>query len=361
MKTNKLTTLTIAALVSVGAYATSFDLTSQETDVLAGEVLENTTQVQVDDTAIKSIEQNGKRYTSYNPEQYAKLVNESNWSPDMKVNSAMTVKLQALLDWNHASPGPIDGGWGMNSKKALKNFQKIRGLSPTGKLDVATWNALIENIPSDQEVLVYYTITDADVKASYKKLPKDAESRSKLKAMGYESIQEMLGERFHMDVGYLKQINPNKRFVKGESITVINPGKSFNGKVTRVVADRNEKILYAYNGSQLVATYPTTVGGNETTTPSGKFKVVNKVKMPTYKATVNKDGDNPQTFFLPPGPNSPVGVVWMGLNKPSYGIHGSPVPEGISRQHSLGCIRLTNWDVLELSANLEVGASVEIR
>lgn len=329
---------------------------SDDQDIVSGEVVSST----ADHLTINSIEQGGKRTTVHGLDEYAKRVNESVWSQDMKQNTAMTVKLQVLLDWNHASPGPIDGGWGMNSKKALTNFQKIKGLNPSGRMDQATWDALNEGIASDQPVLVSYTITAEDAKGPYQRLPADVEARSKLKALSYENIQEMLGERFHMDVAYLRKLNPNKKFVAGETITVINTGKPFDGKVTRVVADRKDKILYAYNGDQLVATYPTTVGGDASTTPGGKYKIVNKVKMPTYKATVNRDGDDKKVFFLPPGPNSPVGVVWMGLNKPSYGIHGSPVPEGISRQSSLGCIRLTNWDVLELVAVIENGATVEI-
>ncbi|OOR83247.1 L,D-transpeptidase family protein [Moraxella canis] len=327
-------------------------------DIVSGEVV---IPAQTDNSTINSIEQGGKRTTIHGLDEYARRVNESVWTENMKVNTAMTVKMQVLLDWNHASPGPIDGGWGMNSKKALTNFQKIKGLEPTGKMNQATWDALIDDIPADQPVLVSYTITEADAKGPYRKLPSDAESRSKLKALSYESIQEMLGERFHMDVAYLRKLNPNKRFVAGETITVINTGKPFEGVVDRVVADRKDKILYAFHGNQLVATYPTTVGGEASTTPGGKYKIINKVKMPTYKATVNRDSEDKKVYYLPPGPNSPVGVVWMGLNKPSYGIHGSPVPEGISRQSSLGCIRLTNWDVLELVAVIENGATVEIR
>lgn len=328
-------------------------------DIVDGEVVQATESA--DSSTINSIEQGGRRTTTVNLSDYAKQVNVSTWSPNMKVNTAMTVKMQALLDWNHASPGPIDGGWGMNSKKALINFQKMHNLEATGKMDEATWAALTKNIDPNQPVLVSYTITKEDVKGPYKALPSDAEARSKLKALGYESIEEMLGERFHMDVKYLKKLNPNKKFAEGETITVINTGKPAAERVTRVVADRSENVLYAYNGDKLVATYPTTVGGSASSTPGGKYKIINKVKMPHYKATVNRDSDNKKHFILPPGPNSPVGVVWMGLNKPSYGIHGSPVPEGISRQASLGCIRLTNWDVLELHANIQNGATVEIR
>ncbi len=97
-----------------------------------------TAQAGVDNSAINSIEKDGKRYTTLSLSNYAKQVNEAVWSPNMRTNTAMTVKIQALLDWNHASPGPIDGGWGMNSKKALLNFQKIKGLPTTGKMDQAT-------------------------------------------------------------------------------------------------------------------------------------------------------------------------------------------------------------------------------
>lgn len=357
MKTLLKTALVLAlASFFVPAFA------NDEGDISYGDVqippIATTTNPDV--SAINSIEKDGKRYTTLNLSNYAKAVNEAVWSPNMKVNSAMTIKLQVLLDWNHASPGPIDGGWGMNSKKALINFQKIQGLPATGKMDEATWEALTKNIPADQPALVSYTLTKDDVNTKFASLPAGAEARSKLKGLYYENIQEMLGERFHMDVAYLKKLNPNSRFQAGDTITVINTGTAYDGRVTRVVADRADKVLYAYNGNKLVAAYPTTVGGSASNTPGGTYKIVNKVKMPHYKATVDKD-TNPKSYILPPGPNSPVGVVWMGLSKPSYGIHGSPVPEGISRQASLGCVRLTNWDVLELSANIDVGATVEIK
>lgn len=321
-----------------------------------------TAQAGVDNSAINSIEKDGKRYTTLSLSNYAKQVNEAVWSPNMRTNTAMTVKIQALLDWNHASPGPIDGGWGMNSKKALLNFQKIKGLPTTGKMDQATWNALTANIPSDQPVIVSYTLTKDDVNGKYSALPAGAEARSKLTSLHYENIQEMLGERFHMDVAYLKLLNKNAKYQAGETITVINTGNNHKGRVTNVVVDRNDKVLYAYNGNKLVAAYPTTIGGSATSTPGGKYKIVNKIKMPHYKATVNRDNEaTKKSYILPPGPNSPVGVVWMGLSRPSYGIHGSPVPEGISRQASLGCVRLTNWDVLELYANIDNNATVEIK
>ncbi|WP_296239878.1 MULTISPECIES: L,D-transpeptidase family protein [unclassified Psychrobacter] len=313
------------------------------------------------DTSIKSIEDvNGKKHTTLNLSNYAKQVNGATWTPNMKVNSAMTIKMQALLDWNHASPGAIDGGWGMNSKKALINFQTMKGLPATGKMDQKTWDALNKNIPANKPVLVTYTITEDDIKTNFASTPAGSEAKSKMKGLYYQDIKEMFGERFHMDVRYLDKLNKNKQYKAGETITVLNTRAPLKQRINRVVANKADKTLYAYNGDKLVATYPTTIGSDATPSPQGSFKIINKVKMPWYKATVGKGADK-QIHMLPPGPNSPVGVVWMGLSKPSYGIHGSPKPEGISRQASAGCVRLTNWDVLEVYANIENGATVELK
>ncbi|GAF58458.1 LOW QUALITY PROTEIN: protein ErfK/SrfK [Psychrobacter sp. JCM 18902] len=313
------------------------------------------------DTSIKSIEDvNGKKHTTLNLSNYAKQVNGATWTPNMKVNSAMTIKMQALLDWNHASPGASDGGWGMNSKKALINFQTMKGLPATGKMDQKTWDALNKNIPANKPVLVTYTITEDDIKTNFASTPAGSEAKSKMKGLYYQDIKEMFGERFHMDVRYLDKLNKNKQYKAGETITVLNTRAPLKQRINRVVANKADKTLYAYNGDKLVATYPTTIGSDATPSPQGSFKIINKVKMPWYKATVGKGADK-QIHMLPPGPNSPVGVVWMGLSKPSYGIHGSPKPEGISRQASAGCVRLTNWDVLEVYANIENGATVELK
>ncbi|MDO4894326.1 L,D-transpeptidase family protein [Moraxella sp.] len=310
--------------------------------------------------AISSVEKNGKRYLTYHLADYAKLVNESVWSADMTANPAMTVKLQTLLDWNHASPGAIDGGWGATSKKALQNFQQLQGLEPTGKMNEATWQALHKNIASDQPILVSYTITDADMKGNYAKLPSELSEQAKQAGLYYENVEEMLGERFHMSVRYLKKINPDKKFVAGETITVINTGKPLDKKITHLIAHRQDGVLYAYHEDKLIATYPSMIGKDDGKTGNNRFKITDKVKMPSYKATINKDGKT-STVILPSGPNNPVGVAWLGINKPNCGIHGSPMPDIIDKPAELGCIKLTNWDILEVYANIEQGAIVEIR
>ena len=291
---------------------------------------------------------------------YAQLVNSADWKPGQNVNSATTLKLQALLDWNHASPGPIDGGWGMNAKKALKNFQAMHGLPQDGRMSAEVWQRLNEKIPANQPVLVGYTLTQEDIKGPYQPTPSGSEAKSKMKGLYYQDVQEMLAERFHMDIRYLKKLNSDKKFTVGETITVFNPGAPLNEKITRLVAKKADNILYAYNGDKLIATYPTTVGSSDTPSPTGSLTIVNRVKNPWYRAS-SGEGKDKKVFMLPPGPNGPVGVVWMGLSKPSYGIHGSPVPEGISRQASHGCVRLTNWDVLEVYANVDTGTKVDLQ
>ena len=345
------------------AVAAPSDISSiDSSDPLSFELPENEKRQDFsDDPTIKNIEdKNGKRHTTLNLSNYAKQVNGATWSPNMKVNSAMTIKIQALLDWNHASPGPIDGGWGMNSKKALINFQKMKGLSATGRMDQKTWDALVKNIPANKPVLVTYTLTKDDIDTKFATTPSGSEAKSKMKGLYYQDIKEMLGERFHMDVRYLDKLNKNKTYTAGETITVLNTREKLNQRINRVVANKADKTLYAYNDDKLVATYPTTVGSDATPSPKGTFKIINKVKMPWYRSTVGK-GAEKKVHMIAPGPNNPVGVVWMGLSKPSYGLHGSPVPEGISRQGSAGCVRLTNWDVLEVYANIENGAVVELQ
>ncbi|AME00842.1 hypothetical protein A9Z64_01495 [Moraxella osloensis] len=299
-------------------------------------------------------------FSNLNLSDYAQLVNSAEWKPGQNVNSATTLKLQALLDWNHASPGPIDGGWGMNAKKALKNFQAMHGLPQDGRMSAEVWKLLNEKIPANQPVLVGYTLTPEDIKGPYQPTPSGSEAKSKMKGLYYQDVQEMLAERFHMDIRYLKKLNSDKKFTVGETITVFNPGAPLNEKITRLVAKKADNILYAYNGDRLIATYPTTVGSSDTPSPTGTFSIVNRVKNPWYRAT-SGEGKDKKVFMLPPGPNGPVGVVWMGLSKPSYGIHGSPVPEGISRQASHGCVRLTNWDVLEVYANVDTGTKVDLQ
>ncbi len=288
----------------------------------------------------------------------AQKVNSSEWQPGVKMNQAVGTKVQALLNWNHHGVGAVDGWWGKNTQKAMQAFQQAKGLPITNELDQKTWEALKSGEFATKPVLISYTLTDSDVNIKTTKIPEGAEAKSKLEGMYYESVAEAMAEKFHMDISYLKQLNPNASFKAGETLTVYNPGRANKTTVTRVVADKNSQTLYAYDKQdKLVASYPTTVGSTATPSPTGTHKVQTKVSDPNYTHT---DADGKQTI-IPPGPNNPVGRVWIGLSKPSYGIHGSPDPERISRQASAGCIRLTNWDALALLNIIDNDATVEIK
>ncbi len=298
-------------------------------------------------------------YNTENLSETAKKVNEATWKADTKIDRNVGTKLQALLNWNHSGVGAVDGYWGKNTRKAMQAFQKAQGLPVTEAVNEETWQALTKNSTlTSQPVLVSYQLTDADVNVKTTQIPASAEAKAKLDGMYYESVLEALGEKFHISRDYLKSLNPNASFKSGETIIVYNPGNPNTTPVSRVVADKDTQTLYAYDDSDnLVASYPTTVGSTATPSPTGTHKVKVKIHEPNYTYT----SDNGKKSIIPPGPNNPVGVVWIGLSKPSYGIHGSPDPERISRQASAGCVRLTNWDALSLLGVIKNDATVEFK
>ncbi len=268
-------------------------------------------------------------------------------------------KLQALLNWHQNGVGAVDGYWGKNTRKAMQAFQKKNNLQVTDNLNDETWQALTASERlTRQPVLVSYKLTSDDVDFKTTTIPAGAEAKAELDGMYYESITEGLAEKFHINEKYLKSLNPNASFSAGETITVYNPGNPNTKPVSRVVADKTTQTLYAYDDKgDLVASYPTTVGSTSTPSPSGTHSVEVKVHEPNYTYS----GDDGDKSIIPPGPNNPVGIVWIGLSKPSYGIHGSPDPARISRQASAGCVRLTNWDALALLGTINDDATVEFK
>lgn len=299
------------------------------------------------------------KYSTENLPAMAKKVNDASWTPGTNIDRTIGTKLQALLNWHHNGVGAVDGYWGKNTKKAMQAFQKANGLSVTEALNTETWQALTsDKTLMTQPVLVSYQLTDADVDIKTTTIPAGATAKAELEGLYYENVIEALAEKFHMSEKYLQTLNPNASFSAGETITVYNPGNPNTAPVSRVVADKTTQTLYAYDDKgTLVASYPTTVGSTATPSPSGTHTVEVKVHEPNYTYTAN-DGNK---AILPPGPNNPVGSVWIGLSKPSYGIHGSPDPARISRQASAGCVRLTNWDALALLGVIQDGATVEFK
>lgn len=297
---------------------------------------------------------------SFDVASHIKDVNSAVWSENMKVNNAMTVKMQVLLDWNNANVGPIDGGWGANSKQALQNFQKISGLTVTGRMDADTWQALNSTLDSSKPILTTYTISKQDTAIDVRALPAGFAAQAKQKSLPYQSVAEMLAERFHMDIAYIKKLNPNKKFEAGDVIYVVNQPYELTQSIDKIIAVEADKTVYAYNNDTLVASYPATIGNTQKAAPIGNHTLVNKIENPWYKATVTNNGKE-ISYMLPPGANNPIGVLWLGLSKPSCGISGMELPEIVGRKDATGCIKLTNWDVQEVAKNTSDKAQVEIR
>ncbi|MHB1109785.1 MAG: L,D-transpeptidase, partial [Devosia sp.] len=169
--------------------------------------------------------------------------------------------------------------------------------------------------------------------------------------------------RFHMDADLLEALNPGTAYRAGDVVFVAAFGPNRTGKVARIEADKSLRQVRAYDASgTLLAAYPATIGSQETPSPTGTHVVQGVATMPdyTYNPKVNfQQGDNTEILKIPPGPNGPVGTIWIDLSQPTYGIHGTPEPSLIDKVASHGCVRLTNWDAEELAELVTPGVTVE--
>lgn len=293
------------------------------------------------------------------------------------------LSLQVTLDRAGFSPGVIDGRPGRNTARARDAWvaagragrDKSASTAPVDEGTVATG---VEPVPNGPPVpLTTYAITPDDAAGPFVELPDDMMEKAKLATLGYTSMIELLAERFHSSPGLLQRLNPGARFAAGESIVVpdVEPfvahvAKPAGAKATQAAAltvtvtDRTKTLQVVDTSGAVVFHAPVTVGSKNDPLPVGEWKVNGVSVNPTFNY-------NPDLFWdadpahakarIPPGPNNPVGVVWIDLSKEHYGIHGTPEPSRIGYSESHGCIRLTNWDAMRLAALVVPGTKVILR
>jgi len=291
-------------------------------------------------------------------------LNNAEWYDNIgKGQFPVYARAHVMLNNAHASPGAIDGASGKNTLKAIASFQQINGIKPTGILTQETWDALIARQGS-KPAFIEYTITDADLKGPYAQtIPHDYALQAKMKGLYYTRVTEMLGEKFHMDEDFLKKLNPKATFKKaGEKIIVANIRNEVPEDIHLIVAHKGAKQLYLFNSrNQMIGSFPATIGSSDTPSPTGTYKITGVAPNPWYSYSPSNfiQGKNTKPLSLPPGPNGPVGNIWIGLSKKSFGIHGTPNPSAISKTASHGCIRLTNWDANDLGKKVKSGVTVK--
>lgn len=274
----------------------------------------------------------------------------------------MLIKAQVLLARANFSPGEVDGLSGSNFKHAVAAYAQANNLQSDGELTQEVWDHLTAGSP--QPVAVTYTLTDADVGGPWTPDTHDALAKDKgLPAMGFSHATELLGEKFHMSEDLLKALNPGVTFDKaGEKITVVQVGSLSLPQVDHIEVDKAHAQLRAYDADgKVLAMLPATVGSTDRPSPSGVHKVVGVSRDPDYVYNPAKLTWGPKKlgkFVIKPGPNNPVGVVWIDLNAPSYGLHGTPEPHTIGKTGSHGCVRMTNWDAQLLAGSVKPGVKV---
>ncbi|HEX8619650.1 MAG TPA: L,D-transpeptidase family protein [Thermoanaerobaculia bacterium] len=280
------------------------------------------------------------------------------------------LKTQVYLDRLNFSVGALDGRWGRNSSIALFWFQRSRGINAAepGALDEATFRALASQAQS-APALIQRTLTEDDVKGPFEKIPDEVYDQAKLDCLCYETVKEKLAERFHTTQEFLDQLNPNVNMASlkaGDQVWVPNvrePLTQDRPDIARVQVSIKGNTFNAFDAQgNLVFHSPTTLGNKYDPSPRETVEVKKITFDPHFHyqpKLFHEVPDSEPEANLNPGPNSPVGVVWVALTKPHFGIHGTSNPDSIGYASSHGCVRLTNWDANDVARRLKPGVKIE--
>jgi lipoprotein-anchoring transpeptidase ErfK/SrfK len=294
----------------------------------------------------------------------ADTINRAEWRGTTK-DEALLIKAQTLLDRANYSPGEIDGRTGDNFRKALGAFARERGIDGSDDLSADVWREL--SATSGDPVVIAYTLSEKDVAGPFLgKVPAKLDDMKDMPALSYGSAREKIAEQFHMSEALLSAMNPGKKFDQpNETISVVRGGaQQLQVKAAKLEIDKTAQTLRALDKSGgVIAFFPITAGSAERPAPSGELKIRTVARNPTYRYNPEyefKGVRSKQAFTIAPGPNNPVGSVWLGLPGEGYGIHGTPDPSKVGKTESHGCIRLTNWDALRLAEIVSKGTVVSI-
>ena len=275
-----------------------------------------------------------------------------------------TLALQVQLDRLNLSCNCIDGYWGARTEIALKTWQVLNGLPPTGIPDAKVLDAL----GGDTNVLKTVIVSASDY-AGLVIIPASWKERSRLTSMNFSSVLERLAERSHATEGLLRRLNPSVQWPNPTVGTLVRlpacdvPGKrrpQQYANVLRISLSRMEITAFDTEG-KLIALFPCSIAKEKAHRPAGELTVRNVAANPTY--TYDPQLFTPGTkdkvkLLIPAGPNNPVGTGWIGLSRQGYGIHGTPSPDKIGQAASHGCFRLANWNANKLMHMVSTGVPI---
>jgi lipoprotein-anchoring transpeptidase ErfK/SrfK len=284
-------------------------------------------------------------------------------SPETRAVETLLEAQIALVDQG-ICPGSIDGVAGSQTVAALIAFQKKRGLPQTGLLDAQTKALLVITQPVTTE----YTVTAEDLDRIMA-IPKTWLGKSEQPRLDYGSIPELLGEKAFSSPQLIRSLNPGIDWSQISSGTTVTLPRvdypSVIAKAAFVKISLQSCVLEAFDSAtNLLVHFPCSIGRVAAKRPAGELHVTAIALNPnyTFDPTVFPESPEAQSvgrkLILPPGPNNPVGVAWIGLDRPGYGIHGTPAPEQVGRTESHGCFRLANWNASYLAKLVWVGMEV---
>jgi lipoprotein-anchoring transpeptidase ErfK/SrfK len=271
---------------------------------------------------------------------------------------------QVRMERENFSCGTIDGNFGMRSKRSIVQYQKARGLPVTGTLDLETRLAL----GAPERPFMLYTVSAADL-AQIAPPPTAWRDKAKAGFLGYKNGWEMLAGKFHSSAAFIRQLNPGLASLSAGVIVTV-PNLEPSVPVTRaskitIILSETTMLLYDRHG-RLQACFPCSIAADKNKRPNGQLTVVTGALNPNYtfnpevlKTAAEREGITSK-LMIPPGPNNPVGLAWVSLSLPGYGIHGTPDPMEISRSGSHGCFRLANWNAIKVLNAVTRGTPVEV-